>query len=253
MKTAFKRICDHVFWDRILILFVFISLLSSIFLIGLVRQVSIGVCIILIVVLLFRLLRYSWKNKAKRNTNCRREKDIKKILLELTNKKNVILHPIKFFEIIPDLQGANSLPRPFLAGMRVHYGGIVRIGCSILCCIDNLVLRGILAHEVAHIQKKHTLRALLPFIVLLPVIIIVFVSASSTLISILLAIPIGILIYSFISWHDEYEADAIASECIGNKDMVNSLQQYAKLIYRPGDTLMHPSFRKRISRLLLDK
>lgn len=214
---------------------------------------ALHVCIILVVILFFRLLIYSWRNKKKRNTNCPREKEAINILLELTNKMNVKLHPTKLFEIVPDFKGASSLPRPFLTGCKVHFGGTVRVGCTILCCIDNLALKGVLAHELAHILKKHSLRALPSLLVLLPVLVYGFISNSFPIIPFLLAIPVGILILSFISWHHEYEADAIASGYVGKKDMVYSLQQFAGLIYRPGDTLIHPSFKKRISRLLANE
>ena len=70
------------------------------------------------------------------------------------------------------------------------------------------------------------------------------------MIPILLTFTIGTLVFSLVSWRDEYEADAAATEYVGKKDMAYALEQVAKHIYRPGDTLAHPSFKKSISRLL---
>ena len=76
------------------------------------------------------------------------------------------------------------------------------------------------------------------------------VSGSTPIIPILLNFAIAALILSLVSWYHEYEADAVAAEYVGKKDMAYALEQVAGIMHRPEDTLTHPSFRKRISRLL---
>jgi len=122
-----------------------------------------------------------------------------------------------------------------------------------LCGLDNLALKGIFAHELAHLRKRHFAKGLLSVLVFIPVLIYGFVSSFWPIIPIVLTVTIWVLVFSLISWHHEYEADAIGAEYVRKKDMAYALEQAAGLIHRPGDTLVHPSFKKRISRLLLDK
>jgi Zn-dependent protease with chaperone function len=175
------------------------------------------------------------------------------IMAELASAMNVKLHPTKSLEFVPALKGARSAPRPFFSGCKLHLGGTVYIGCTILCGLDNLALKGILAHELAHLKKRHSVKGLLSILVFVPVPVYAFVSKSMLMIPILLNSTIGVLVFSLISWHHEYEADAVAAEYVGEKDMAYALEQAAGLIHRPGDTLLHPSFNKRISHLLSDK
>ena len=87
----------------------------------------------------------------------------------------------------------------------------------------------------------------------MPLPVFYMVSGSASLLPLLLTIAAWILVFSVISWHLEYEADATAAEYVGKRDMAYALEKISGLINRPGDTLAHPSFRKRISRLLSDE
>jgi len=168
---------------------------------------------------------------------------------------DVKLHPTKSFKIALGLKGAQSWPNPFCSRCKVHYGGIVIIGYTILCGLDNIALKGVLAHELAHIKKRHFAIIFLVFLpVFIPMFVYGFVSKSWLIIPILLIFIISFIIWipvlSKISHRQEYEADAIAAEYAGGeKSMAYALEQAAKFIDRPGDTLSHPSFEKRIARL----
>lgn len=175
------------------------------------------------------------------------------IMVDLASKMDVKLHPTKSLEIVPELRGARSAPHPFLSGYKVHFGGTVHIGCTILCGLDNPALAGILAHELAHLRKGHSVKVMLSFLVFIPVLVYWSVSESWPIIPILLTFAIWALVLSLISWQNEYEADAVAAEYVEKKPMAYALKQVARLIDRPGDTLTHPSFKKRISRLLSEE
>jgi Zn-dependent protease with chaperone function len=79
------------------------------------------------------------------------------------------------------------------------------------------------------------------------------VSRSVAVIPVLLSFAVFGLVISLISWHNEYEADAVAAEYVGKECMVYALEQVAQLLHRRRDTYTHPSFKRRISRLLSDK
>ena len=134
----------------------------------------------------------------------------------------------------------------------------MEIGCTMLCGLDDNALKGVLAHELAHIKKRHTIKiSLLSIILLIPMIVCVFLARSWSEITIFLTfalmVIVWIFLYSSISWHNEYEADAVASEYVGKQTISHALTQAAGLINRHGDTLTHPSFKKRISHLPSDK
>lgn len=253
VKNRFKHLCYQASFDRLIILLASVSLVIALVSAGQVRTVSIGIFFILVVILFIHLFIYLSRSPRKGNLNCHRGQEAMNIMAELANEMNVKLHPTKSLEIAPELRGARSAPRPFFSGCKVHFGGTVHIGCTILCGLDNLALKGILAHELAHLRKRHSIKGLLSLLVFIPVPVYGFVSESMLIIPILLNFTIGVLVLSLISWHNEYEADAVAAEYVRKKDMAYALEQVAGLIHRPGDTLVHPSFKKRISRLLSDK
>jgi len=250
VKNKLKRLCHHqASFDRLIILLASVGLVIALVSAGQVRVVSISTFFVLAIILFIRLFIYSLKSPHKGNPDCRRRPEAMSLMAKLANEMNVRLHPTKSLEIAPEFRGASSALW-FFSGWKVHFRGRVRIGCTILCGLDDLALRGILAHELAHLGKRHSLRVL-PFLLLFVTVLIYWVVSKSTpMIPILLTFAIGTLVFSLVSWHHEYEADAVAAEYVGKKDMAYALEQVARLMYRPGDTLAHPSFKKRISRLL---
>ncbi len=253
MKNRFKHLCYQASFDRLIILLASVSLVIALVSAGQVRTVSIRIFCILVVILFIHLFIYLSRSLRKGNPNCHIAQEAMNIMVELANEMNVKLHPTKSLEIAPELKGAGCAPRPFFSGCKVHFGGTVRIGCTILCDLDNLALKGILAHELAHLRKNHFVKGLPSLLLFVPVLAYWIVSRSTPIIPILLTFAIVTLVFSLISWHHEYEADAVAAEYVREKDMAYALEQAAGLIHRPGDTLVHPSFKKRISRLLPDK
>jgi Zn-dependent protease with chaperone function len=258
VKNRLKCLYYQASFDRVIILLASVSLVVALVL-AQVKRVSIGIFIISLVVVLFiRLAIYLLDIRPKRNPDCLRRPEAMKLMTKLANEMNVRLHPTKSLEIIPELRNASCKPWPFISGWKVHSRGRVRIGCTILCGLDNVALEGVIAHELAHLKKRHFLRFLaflLPFLlVFFAVLVYLDVSKSTTAFLLtLLTVAIGFLVYSLVSWRQEYEADAVAAKDVGPNDMAHALEQAARLIDRPRDTLSHPSFKKRISRLLLDE
>lgn len=253
MKNRFEHLGYQASFDRLIILLASVSLAIALVSAGQVRTVSVGIFSILAIVLFIRLIIYWSRSSRKNNPDCHRGHEAMNIMAELANEMNVNLHPTKPLEVVPELRGAKSTPLPFFSDCRVHFAGRVRIGCTILCDLDNLALKGILAHELAHLRKNHSLKGLPSLLLFVPVLAYWIASRSTPIIPILLTFAIWTLVFSLISWHHEYEADSVAAEYVGKEDMAYALEQIQRLIYRPGDTLVHPSFKKRISRLLPDK
>lgn len=252
MKNKLKCLCHQASFDRLIILLASVSLVIAL-VSAQVRGVSIGTFFILAIVLLIRLFIYGLNSRHKGNPDCLRRPEAMRLMAKLASEMNVRLHPAKSLEIVPELRGARSIPWLFL-GWKVHFRGRVCIGCTILCGLDNIALKGIIAHELAHLKEKHFLRflafLLLFLLLFFAVLVYLYVSKSTTAFLLtLLTVTIEILVYSLVSWRQEYEADAVAAKYVGPKDMAHALEQVARLMYRPGDTLTHPSFKKRISRL----
>jgi Zn-dependent protease with chaperone function len=175
------------------------------------------------------------------------------IMVGLAHEMHVELHPRKSLEIVPGLRNARALPRPFFSGLRLHYGGTVQICCTLLCGLDGPALGGVLAHELAHLKRRHQAKALLSLLAFGPISVYVLVSGLVAAIPILLSFAVFGLVISLISWQSEYEADAVAALYVGEKRMAYALEQVAQLLHRRRDTFTHPSFRRRVSRLLSDK
>lgn len=259
MKNRFKYLCYQASFGRLIILLMSVSLVIALVSAGELRTVSIRIfsilVIILFIVLFIRLVVYWPRSSRKSSSDCHRGQETMNIMLELANEMNVKLHPTKSLEIVPGLRNAKCGPRLFFSGYKAHFGGTVYIGCTILCGLDNAALKGILAHELAHLKKGHFARIFLSFLVFIPMLVYGFVSKSWPVIPILLTSLIWLLVLSSICWQREYEADALAAVYVEKKPMADALEQLARLIYRrgPADTFTHPSLKKRISRLLSDE
>ena len=162
----------------------------------------------------------------------------------------VELNPNKPLEISSKFTGAGSTIRLFFSNYRIRLGGRIYVGCRLLSDFDNVAVNGVLAHELAHIKKKHYITDLvLIYSFIIPPMIYYFILRPGPIIPYFLYLAVGILVFSFISWHQEYAADAIAAEFVKVNNMTYALNQTAGFMYRPGDTLLHPSFKKRITRL----
>lgn len=252
VRNRLKCLRHQASFDRLAVLLASVSLVIAL-VSAQVRGVSIGVFFVLAAVLLIRLFMYVLNSRQKGNPDCMRRPVAMKLMAKLASEMNVRLHPAKSLEIVPELRGARSIPWLWL-GWRAHARGRVRIGCTILCGLDDIALKGVIAHELAHLKRRHFLRLLaflLPLLLLFPALLVYlcFWEPLTAFVLTLLTVTIGILVYSLVSWRQEYEADAVAAEYVGPTDMAHALEQAARLMYRPGDTLTHPSFRKRISRL----
>jgi len=141
-------------------------------------------------------------------------------------------------------------------------GTTIEIGQPVLDSLDSVSIKGVFAHELAHIKRNHTLKK---WRLLFGV---VFVSgvlfggilygfgplASSpfacTALSIILIGLMGIAM-RFISWPCEYEADLMADQCVKQGAVASSLKAIATLrkMDFTRDFYGHPSVNRRIANL----
>lgn len=250
MKNKFKYLYYQASFDHLVLLLLCISLVIGLVWAGQVRIVSLGVFVVLMIVFCVRLIGEGPRDSHKTSSECLRGQETMSILVELSNRMHVRLHPTKSLEIVPGLRNAKARSRPFFSGPRVHFGGTVQICCTILCGLESPALGGVLAHELAHLKRRHLSKALLSFLSFIPILVYGLVSRSVTLIPILLSCAVFGFVISLVSWHNEYEADAVAAEYVGKEQMAYALEQVAQLLHRRRDTYTHPSFKRRISRLL---
>lgn len=253
MKNEFKCRYYHASCDRLLLLLLSISLIVGLVSAGQVWIVSMGVSFVLMIVFCVRLLVEKPRDSHRSSSECLRKQEAMNALVGLANRMHVRLHPTKSLEMVPGLRNAKARPCLFFSGRRVHCGGRVQICCTVLCGLEGLALEGVLAHELAHLKKRHLAKALLPVLALAPVLIHQLVSTAVACTPMLLSFTVFGLLISLVSWHNEYEADAVAADYVGKERMAYALERVEELLHRRRDTLSHPSFKRRISRLVSDE
>lgn len=221
--------------DRLIILIgSIIILLSSLFL----GQKSVLFQILtaaMFVILMVRYLLFIFNDSRTSLPDTPRSQEASKMLSELIGDMHIETRQIPL-KVSAQFKGART------------DGKTVEIGSSLLFGLDNSALKGILAHELGHIKKRHALKSRLSLLVFLPALLsLPFISVSRYLsvVSVLL-ILVGILAWSLLAWSREFEADAEGAECVGANNMAHALKECSKFIYRPGGTLEHPSFKNRI-------
>jgi len=141
-------------------------------------------------------------------------------------------------------------------------GTTIEIGQPVLDSLDSVSIRGVFAHELAHIKRNHTLKRWrllfgLVFVsgVLFGGILYGFGPLASspfvcTGLSIILVGLMGIAM-RFISWPCEYEADLMADQCVKQGAVASSLKAMATLRKTDftRDFYGHPSVNRRIANL----
>ncbi len=130
--------------------------------------------------------------------------------------------------------------------------GKIILGQIVADEFDRETRRGILAHELAHLKAKHSMKSvavlLLTFI---PVLFFISLLHLPGLVNLLLLFSAYGLILPEVSWHFEDEADAIAATFVGINPVIKGLRKLAeaKHIDVNRDTYSHPSISNRISKL----
>ena len=131
------------------------------------------------------------------------------------------------------------------------YGNII-LGQIVADEFDREARRGILAHELAHLKAKHSMRSFaVLFLASIPVLLFISLLHLPGIVNLLLVFSAYGLILPKVSWRFEYEADAIAATFVGIHPVIKGLRKLAKAKHTDvtRDTYSHPSISDRISRL----
>ena len=150
------------------------------------------------------------------------------------------------------------------ANLRNAYasGTTIEIGQPVLDSLDNVSTKGVLAHELAHIKRNHSLRRGRLFLciglglgLLFGGILCGFNSLGPQLFpcGALSVVMIGLISIAmpFISWPFEYEADSMADQYVKEGAVASSLKVIARLrkMDVTRDFYWHPSINRRIANL----
>jgi Zn-dependent protease with chaperone function len=266
MKKRLKQfIINNVTLDRLIILFVSIVLVIALASEKLLHAISVDIFQILVAILFIRVIIYlhmEWRkrNKFKRVNQEGVGHDDKVRTLEVMGLINrlaakaemdVRLHPNNPLEISNKFSGAKSDVRPYLSEGHVHFWGRIFISSSLINNLDNIALQGVIAHELAHLKKKHHWLYFIPDILLFVTVVLVysFLGQTTSFTPYFLTFAVWIFVLSFVSWHWEYQVDTLAAKHITKEIMIFTLSRVSEILYRPADTILHPSFKKRISHL----
>jgi len=117
---------------------------------------------------------------------------------------------------------------------------------------DREARRGILAHELAHLKAKHTMKSIaVLFLAFIPVFFFISLLHLPVVVNLLLVFAAYGLILPKVSWGFEDDADSIAATWVGINPVIKGLRKLAeaKRADVRCDTYSHPSISNRISKL----
>jgi Zn-dependent protease with chaperone function len=130
--------------------------------------------------------------------------------------------------------------------------GKIILGQIVADEFDREARRGILAHELAHLKAKHSMKSVVVLLLVsIPVLLFVSLLHLPGLVNLLLVFSAYGLILPKVSWRFEDEADAIATTFVGINPVIKGLRKLAEAKHTDvsRDTYSHPSISNRISKL----
>ena len=130
--------------------------------------------------------------------------------------------------------------------------GKIILGQVVADEFDREARKGILAHELAHLQAKHSMKNVtLLFLTFILVVLLLSLLHLPGLVNLLSVFSAYGLILPMVSWRFEYEADAIAATFVGINPLMKGLRKIAETKHTDVrcDTYSHPCISNRISRL----
>jgi len=134
----------------------------------------------------------------------------------------------------------------------------IEIGQPVIDSLGSVSIKGVFAHELAHIKGNHLLKqGLLLFSVLFAEAVLLLILCKFTPLGSSIFTPLFLFIgvmgidIRFITWPFEYKADLIAKQYVGRKAVVSCLKAMAAIrkVDIAHDFYGHPSIAKRIANL----
>jgi Zn-dependent protease with chaperone function len=158
---------------------------------------------------------------------------------EMANGQGVKLNKAKPFGIRKNYNNAYANP----------VTGQIVIGDRLLQ-LEEGPLTALIGHEITHIKRKHNIRMLFWTIltstmVTLPLMIV----GTSGIIYELVFYATFFITFLFISWHNEYDADAGAAKIAGTENVIRLLRIIVPKKQWRSESETHPSVHSRILKL----
>lgn len=158
----------------------------------------------------------------------------------LAEVEGVKLHKNKPFGLRKDFNNAyaNPLTRQIV------------VGDKLLQRLDDGAITALVGHEITHLQRHHHIKMLLwtiivPVLLTLPLIKV----GTPSIVHDLVFYAMFFMIFLFVSWHNEYDADAGAARIAGTKNTISLLKKMVPKGQWRHESETHPCVRSRILKL----
>jgi len=184
----------------------------------------------------------------------------KPLLQALTEKNSVSWQQtpqFAKFKALADSQGVKlNKKRPF--GLRKDldnayanpFTGQIVLGELLLGRLDDASITAVVGHEITHIKRKHHIKMFLWTMIAttLTTLPLLMIHVPSIIFD-LVFYAIFFVVFVFVSWHNEYEADAGAARIAGTPNIISALRKIVPKKQRGRETETHPSIDSRILKL----
>lgn len=158
----------------------------------------------------------------------------------LAEAEGIKLHKTKPFGLRKDFNNAyaNSLTRQIV------------VGDKLLQRLDDGAITALIGHEITHLKRHHHIKMLL-WTVVVPVLLTLPLMKVGTprIVHDLVLYAMFFMIFLFVSWHNEYDADAGAARIAGTKNTISLLKKMVPKGQWRHESETHPSVHSRTLKL----
>ncbi len=158
----------------------------------------------------------------------------------LAETEGVKLHKSKPFGLRKNFDNAyaNPLTRQIVVGDKL----LRRLGDG--------AITALVGHEITHLKRHHHIKMLLwtmglPTLLTLPLVKV----GTPGIVHDIVFYALFFMVFLFVSWHNEYDADAGAARIAGPKNTISLLKKIAPKAQWRHESETHPSVRSRILKL----
>ena len=129
-----------------------------------------------------------------------------------------------------------------------HWSRQVIFGAELLQKLNKQEKFALAAHELAHLKQIPGFSEIL--LLFCGVFLILYFLEAPDIMKILAFFAFFLILFVFLCWQREFEADAAAAKIVGAGTVISLLQKLRPPTYWDQDSETHPSIRRRICRLM---